>query len=72
MRAYFEDEYKNKVSNEIILLADSISESPEDRITTEKFTFVQRLYSLKESYFFVMENAQTNEELDRRYFTIDL
>lgn len=72
VRAYFEDENKNKVSNEIILLADSISESPEDRITTEKFTFVQRLYSLKESYFFVMEVAQTSEELDRRYFTIDL
>ncbi|WP_084676125.1 BREX-1 system phosphatase PglZ type A [Carnobacterium funditum] len=72
VRAYFEDKDKNKLSNEIILLADSISESPEDRITTGKFTFIQRLYSLKESYFFVLEDAQTNEELDRRYFTIDL
>ncbi|SEL09962.1 TIGR02687 family protein [Carnobacterium iners] len=70
--AYFEDKDKNKLSNEIILLADSISESPEDRITTGKFTFIQRLYSLKESYFFVLEDHQSDEELDRRHFTIDL
>ncbi|MDE1549164.1 BREX-1 system phosphatase PglZ type A [Jeotgalibaca caeni] len=72
VRAYFVDSEGKLVSNEVILLADSTSDSPNDRIIKEKFVFANREYRSMDEYYFVMEDEATGEVVEKRQFTIDL
>ena len=72
--AYFADEAGNRISNENIIIADSTSNKPEDRVYKEKFTLKDMAYKKDASYFLVLkdESEMVNTELEKVPFAIDL
>ena len=69
---YFEDEEGNKISNEVIIFADKDSEYAEDRQFKEKFTLKRMSYSKNKSYYLIIKNGQTDLEVNRFEFMIDI
>lgn len=72
VRAVFVDATGNLITNEVFFQADSMSESPQERVMKEKFIFANKKYANMAEYYFVMEDAATGELLEKRQFTIDL
>ncbi|MCL2361199.1 MAG: BREX-1 system phosphatase PglZ type A [Defluviitaleaceae bacterium] len=69
--AYFADEAGNRISNENIIIADSRSKKPEDRVYKEKFTLKDMAYKKDASYYLVLKDER-EVELERIPFEIDL
>ena len=69
---YFEDEEGNKISNEVIIFADKDSEYAEDRQFKEKFTLKRMSYSKNKSYYLIIKDGQTDLEVNRFEFMIDI
>jgi len=72
--AYFEDENGERISNENIIIADSVSSEPRDREYKEKFTLKSMAYDKAKKYFLVLvdEEETVNKEINRIPFIIDL
>ena len=72
--AYFVDESGNRISNENIIIADSTSDVPEQRVYKEKFTLKDMAYKKGASYFLVLKDEEetVNTEIDKIPFVIDL
>ncbi len=69
---YFEDDEGHKISNEVIIFADRDSEYAEDRQFKEKFTLKRMSYSKQKSYYLIIKDGQTDLEVDRFEFMIDI
>lgn len=69
---YFEDDEGHKISNEVIIFADRDSEYAEDRQFKEKFTLKRMSYSKQKSYYLIIRDGQTDLEVDRFEFMIDI
>ncbi|WP_010632731.1 BREX-1 system phosphatase PglZ type A [Sporolactobacillus vineae] len=74
LNLFFTDSDKEKMSNEVHLLADRSSEKPADRVFREKFVFKNRSYDRHATYYLVLEDEdQTVEKIYERIpFTIDI
>ncbi|HHW31100.1 MAG TPA: BREX-1 system phosphatase PglZ type A [Clostridiaceae bacterium] len=74
LKVYFEDEDGNRISNENIIIADSRSETYEDRSFREKFVLKNKKYDKTKKYYLVMEDEdETVEKIyDRIPFIIDI
>lgn len=70
LKVYLEDELGNKVSSEVIVIADSISPDAENRLYKLKLTLKSVGYDRKSSYYLVM--MDDNMEYAREEFTIDI
>ena len=69
---YFEDDDGNKISNEVIIFADRNSEYAEDRQFKEKFTLKRMSYSKDKKYYLIVKDGQTDLEVNRFEFMIDI
>lgn len=69
---YFEDDDGNKISNEVIIFADRNSEYAQDRQFKEKFTLKRMTYSKSKKYYLIIKDGQTDLEVDRVEFMIDI
>lgn len=69
---YFEDDDGNKISNEVIIFADKNSEYSQDRQFKEKFTLKRMSYSKSKKYYLIIKDGQTDLEIDRVEFMIDI
>ena len=69
---YFEDDDGNKISNEVIIFADKNSEYSQDRQFKEKFTLKRMSYSKSKKYYLIIKDGQTDLEIDRIEFLIDI
>lgn len=69
---YFEDDDGNKISNEVIIFADKNSEYSQDRQFKEKFTLKRMSYSKSKKYYLIIKDGQTDLEIDRMEFMIDI
>lgn len=69
-RLYFEDEQGERISNEVNYVANSKDTNANHRFSKFDFEFVNRKYSVEETYYLVMENRE--EGLSERIkFIID-
>jgi len=71
-KLFFEDEDGEKISNEVIIHANKIVDSAEDREFKEKFTLRNKKYSKSKKYYLVMKNMENDVEIDRYEFMIDI
>ena len=69
---YFEDDDGNKISNEVIIFADRNSEYAQERQFKEKFTLKRMTYSKSKKYYLIIKDGQTDLEVDRVEFMIDI
>ena len=69
---YFEDDEGNKISNEVIIFADKNSEYSQDRQFKEKFTLKRMSYSKSKKYYLIIKDGQTDLEVNRFEFMIDI
>lgn len=69
---YFEDNDENKISNEVIIFADKNSEYSQDRQFKEKFTLKHMSYSKSKRYYLIIKDGQTDLEVERYEFMIDI
>lgn len=74
LKAYFVDKEGKRISNENIILADSISSKPEERTLKEKFVFKNITYSKSNKYFLILEDEEEAVEnvYEKIPFTIDI
>jgi len=72
VKAFFETESGEKISDEEIMVADKREVSPEKRRFHEKFTFKNRRYPRDEKYYLVLKDAETDMEMHRYEFVIDI
>ncbi|PQC73544.1 BREX-1 system phosphatase PglZ type A, partial [Enterococcus faecium] len=55
---YFEDEHGERISNEEIYVADSKAEDANQRFTKFVFEFVNRRYTVEDTYYLVIKNQK--------------
>ena len=73
LKAYFEDEEGNKISNIRTIIADSRSENPIDRTYRVEFVLESKKYDKTKQYFLVMQDEEdVNGEYSRIPFNIDI
>ncbi|MBU5317590.1 BREX-1 system phosphatase PglZ type A [Clostridium bornimense] len=73
IRCYFEDEEKNRISNENIIIGDSKSENPVERTYKEKFILKSMAYDKTKQYFLVLQDDEDlNGYYERVPFNIDI
>lgn len=74
LKVYFVDEDGNRISNENIIIADSKSETYEDRSFREKFVLKNRKYDKTKKYYLIMEDEEETVEkiYDKIPFIIDI
>jgi uncharacterized protein (TIGR02687 family) len=74
LKVYFVDEENNRISNENIIIADSKSETYEDRSFREKFVLKNRKYDKIKKYYLIMEDEEETVEkiYDKIPFIIDI
>lgn len=72
LKLYFTDENGEKISNENIIIADSSSNKPEERVFKEKFNLKDIYYDKTKEYYLVMEEECTKEKLGKTPFSICL
>jgi uncharacterized protein (TIGR02687 family) len=72
--AYFQDENGNRISNENIIIADSVGIKPEERTYREKFTLKDMAYDKSAAYYLILkdEEEQVNSIIEKIPFIIDL
>lgn len=73
-KIYFVDEEGNRISNENIIIADSKSIEPSERMYKEKFTLKDMFYDKSKTYYLIIrdENDNVNEVYERIPFIIDI
>ncbi|WP_434643280.1 BREX-1 system phosphatase PglZ type A [Thermoanaerobacterium thermosaccharolyticum] len=74
LKVYFVDEDGNRISNENIIIADSKSETYEDRSFREKFVLKNRKYDKTKKYYLIMEDEEETVEkiYEKIPFIIDI
>ncbi|HBM79237.1 MAG TPA: BREX-1 system phosphatase PglZ type A [Clostridiaceae bacterium] len=74
LRIYFADEDGNKISNENIVIADSKSGNPSERIFKQRFVLKNMKYERNKKYYLVFENEDEVVEkiYDKIPFVIDI
>ncbi|SMP72043.1 BREX-1 system phosphatase PglZ type A [Anoxynatronum buryatiense] len=74
LKIYFEDEIGNRISNENIVIADSMAKEPAKRTHREKFTLKDMAYDKTKKYYLILEDEEESVEkiVERISFTIDL
>ncbi|MFA6856058.1 MAG: BREX-1 system phosphatase PglZ type A [Treponema sp.] len=72
VKVWFEDADQRKISNETTIIADRKDASPDDRVFTEKFTFLSRKYNKAADYYLVISDLASGIEIKRYKFTIDI
>jgi uncharacterized protein (TIGR02687 family) len=74
LKVYFADEDGNRISNENIIIADSKSETYEERSFREKFVLKNRKYDKTKKYYLIMEDEEETVEkiYDKIPFIIDI
>ena len=74
LKLYFEDEERNRISNENIIIADSRSSKPENRTYREKFTLKDQAFDKTKKYYLILEDEdETVEKIYEKIpFMIDL
>jgi uncharacterized protein (TIGR02687 family) len=74
LKVYFVDEENNRISNENIIIADSKSETYEERSFREKFVLKNRKYDKTKKYYLIMEDEEETVEkiYDKIPFIIDI
>jgi uncharacterized protein (TIGR02687 family) len=74
LKVYFVDEDGNRISNENIIIADSKSETYEDRSFKEKFVLKNRKYDKTRKYYLIMEDEEETVEkiYEKIPFIIDI
>ncbi len=74
LKLYINDEDGNRVSNEVMIIADSDSGQPADRSFREKFVLKDLKYKKEDIYYLVFEDDEEtiNPVLNKIPFTIDL
>lgn len=74
LKLYFTDEEGNRISNENIIIADSSSAKPENRVFKEKFVLKNMIYDKTKKYYLMLEDEE--ETVDHAYekiaFSIDI
>lgn len=69
---YFEDSKGRKISNESILIADRTNKASDERVYTEKFVLLNETYNPMDTHYFVMKNANNEEDVVKERFKLDL
>lgn len=69
---YFESTSGERISNEVLLVANHKTAAPEKRQFHEKFTFKHRKYTKSETYYLVMMDTETGVALERNAFVLDI
>lgn len=74
LKLYFADEEENRVSNEIIIIADVRSQKVEDRMFREKFVLKNIKYDKNKKYNLIFEDEEEKVEkiYDKIPFIIDI
>ncbi|MBP1968507.1 hypothetical protein J2Z83_000599 [Virgibacillus natechei] len=74
LKLYFVDENGQRVSNENIIIAESVSSQPGDRTYREKFVFKSMTYDKRKTYYLVLEDEdeKTDGFYERYPFHIDI
>jgi uncharacterized protein (TIGR02687 family) len=74
LKVYFVDEEGNRISNENIIIADSKSETYEERSFREKFVLKNRKYDKTNKYYLVIEDEEETVEkiYEKIPFIIDI
>ncbi|MBV1819080.1 BREX-1 system phosphatase PglZ type A [Anaerosalibacter bizertensis] len=72
LKLYFADENGDKISNENIIIADSKSNRPEERIFKEKFTLKNINYDKTKEYYLIIEDINNEEIYEKIPFSINL
>lgn len=69
---YFEDEQRNRVSSENIIIADKTIAQVGERTYREKFVFKSEQYDKRKNYYLVLIDGETDKEYERYTFSIDI
>lgn len=72
LNLYFEDETGEKISNEVLLIADSENDTSAERVFKEKFVFLNHKNTVRQTIYFVMENVNDRTDVKKEIFEIDL
>ncbi|CAB1245754.1 PglZ domain protein [Clostridiaceae bacterium BL-3] len=73
IKCYFEDKDGNRISNENIIIGNSVSENPKERTYREKFVLKSMHYDKKEQYFLIIQDAdESNKIYEKIPYTIDV
>lgn len=72
IRAYFETESGEKISDEELIVADKKNASPEKRQFKGNFTLKQRRYPKSDKYYLIMIDVSSDMEVARHEFMIDI
>ncbi|MGO3794907.1 PglZ domain-containing protein, partial [Vagococcus salmoninarum] len=68
---YFESQDGQRVSNSHLYMADSKSDNSAERFSKFTFEFINRHYSVTDTYYLVVYNSETSVEYKRYEFVID-
>ena len=72
LQIYFENESGDKISGDVFITANKKDETPEKRQFRERFAFKNARYTKNEKYFLVMKDTNTDDEVARHEFIIDI
>lgn len=73
VKAYFEDENGERMSNEVTIIGDSRSENPVERAYREKFVLKSITYDKTKAYYLVIKDIENPRAMGERIpFTIDI
>ena len=70
---YFTDEAGEKISFDVLIVANSRDDAPEKRTFHEKFTLKSRAYKHGDKYYLVLADANDENNILQQYeFMIDI
>ncbi|GAB3804910.1 hypothetical protein [Virgibacillus kimchii] len=74
LTVYFVDEDGERVSNEVRMIAESVSSQATERTMREKFVFKSIAYDKRKDYYLILEDEEEKmESIYEKYaFTIDI
>ncbi|WP_078427949.1 BREX-1 system phosphatase PglZ type A [Alkalihalobacterium alkalinitrilicum] len=72
LSSYIADEEGLRISNENTIIADSTSETPQDRTYKEKFVLKNLKYDKTKTYYLILEDENEKTVYDKIPFLIDL
>jgi uncharacterized protein (TIGR02687 family) len=70
-KAWFEDAYSTRISDEVTIIADSGEKDASSREYREKFVFAARAYEPENEYYLII-NDENDVETDRIGFKVDI
>jgi len=71
-KVFFQSDRNEKVSNEIIIVADRKDSNPSRRTFREKFSMKEKRYDKNQKYWLIVKDNKTGAELFRKEFVIDV